>query len=103
MAAQIGECEGRRVLSIACCCREWERDDGDRDSETCGQALHRRAVYAMAARSADTGSVTIHASSISPTVFHRTSLPPRDSPTPMMAPEATCVVETGSENRDATP
>src|SRR6266849_2068674 len=64
-------------------------------------ACQPSAHSAPAARIADAGNVTSQASTISPTIFHCTSR--REMPTPMIAPEDTWVVETGSANRDAAP
>src|SRR3954452_3353575 len=58
---------------------------------------------APAAISAATGSVMIHDSTISPTFPQRTDLGSFCNPAPMIAPVATCVVETGRPLQLARP
>src|SRR5206468_2937314 len=95
-----GDVPGRRFLPLATA-----RARG-RLQETPAKAAPQRLLskaQATAPSTADTGSVTSQARSMSRTVRHRTAPAPRWRPIPMIAPEETCVVETGRAAKEARP
>src|SRR5450759_2443477 len=60
-----------------------------------------RARHAIQATAPEAGRVRIHAMKMSPATPHRTAEKRSLAPTPMIAVEMTCVVETGMPNCDA--